>query len=91
MILSPNPRGKNSINSQFNQGTTDENNNVKVHTIKILLDSSASASIVRREVQHKLHKILNKIKNKLSTTVETFNSTLLTDLRLKLPETNLIA
>ena len=53
MILSPNPRSKNSINSRINQGTTDENKNSKVRTIKILLDSSASASNVRKHVLHK--------------------------------------
>ena len=35
VILSPNPRGKNSTNSQFNRGITYENKNFKVRTIEI--------------------------------------------------------
>ena len=35
VILSPNPRGKNSTNSQINPGTSNENKNFKVRTIKI--------------------------------------------------------
>ena len=34
-ILPPNPRGKNSTNSQINPGTSDENKNSKALTIKI--------------------------------------------------------
>ena len=34
-ISPPNPRGKNSTNSKINPGTLDENQNFKVHTIKI--------------------------------------------------------
>ena len=47
IILPPNQSGKNSTNAQNNMGTTDENKNSKVRTIKILLDSGASASIIR--------------------------------------------
>ena len=50
VILPPNLRGKISTNSQIHQGTLDKNENSKVRTIKILLDSAASASIVRTEV-----------------------------------------
>ena len=42
-ILSLNPCSKISTKSQINPGTTDENKNSKVRTIKILLDSGASA------------------------------------------------
>ena len=48
-ILPPNPCSKNSKNSQISQETTDKNKNSKVHTIKILLDSSDSASIVCKD------------------------------------------
>ena len=58
IVLSPNPRGKNSINSQINPITKDENKNSKVYTIKILLDSGASASIERKGAQYKRHRIL---------------------------------
>ena len=61
IILSPNPRGKNTTNSQINPTTTDENKNSKVRTIIILLDSGASASIVRKEVLYECQKFL-KIK-----------------------------
>ena len=46
VILPLNPLGKISTNSQKKPVTLDENRNFKVYTIKILLDSSASASIV---------------------------------------------
>ena len=55
VILSPNPRGKYSINSQISLGPLDENNNFKVCTIKILLDSGASSSIVHKDVLYKSH------------------------------------
>ena len=38
VILTPNPRVKNSTNSQINLRTLNENKNSKVCTIKILLD-----------------------------------------------------
>ena len=38
----------------------DENQNAKVCTIKILLDSNAKASIVRKDVLHERHKILKQ-------------------------------
>ena len=50
VILPLNLRGKISTNSQNNPGTLDEKRNSKEHTIKILLDSGASASIVRKDV-----------------------------------------
>ena len=50
VILHTNPRGKIQINSQINPATLDENKIVKRHTIKILLDSVASASTARKDV-----------------------------------------
>ena len=47
VILSPKLCGKNSTNSQNKMKTLDENKSSKARTIKILLDSGASASIVR--------------------------------------------
>ena len=47
VILPPKPSGNNTTNSQINPGTLNENKNSKAHTIKISLDSGASASIVR--------------------------------------------
>ena len=49
-IKSPILRGTNTTNSQMNPGTSYENRNSKVHTIKILLDCGVSASIVRKDV-----------------------------------------
>ena len=46
IILPPNSRGKNPTNSQISPGPTDKIWNSKGHTIKILLDRDASASIV---------------------------------------------
>ena len=83
-ILPPNPCGKNSTNSQKNPGTTDDNKNSKVHTIKILLDSGASASIVRKDVLYERHRIHKDKKNKWSTMAETFNTTFVTEIILKL-------
>ena len=88
IISSPKPRGKNSTNSQINPGSSDENKNSKVRTIKILLDSGASASIVRKDVLHVRHKILKDKKNKWSTMAGTFNTTSVTEIILKLPELN---
>ena len=45
IILPPNLRSKTSTNYQIYPGTMDKNKNSKVRTIKILLDSSAGASI----------------------------------------------
>ena len=50
VILPQDPQRKISTNSQINPGTSDENLISKVCTIKILLDSSASASIVDKDV-----------------------------------------
>ena len=88
IILSSNPRGKNSTNSQINPGTLDENKNSKVRTIKILLDSGANASIVRKDVLHMHHKILKDKINKWSTMAGTFNTSFVTEIILKLPELN---
>ena len=67
VILPLNPRGKNLTNSQINPGTLDENKNSKVCAIRILLDSGASASIVRKDILHERHKMLKDKKNKWST------------------------
>ena len=49
IILSPNPRSKNSTNSQVNLGTTGNNKNPKVCNIKkILLDSVANKRRTRK-------------------------------------------
>ena len=50
LILPSNPRGKNSTNFQISPVTSDENKYSNVRTIKILLDSGASASIVRKDI-----------------------------------------
>ena len=60
IVLPPYPCGKNPMHSQINPGTEDENKISKVHAIKILLDSGASASIVRKDVLHKRHRIQKK-------------------------------
>ena len=52
-ILPPKLHGDISTNSQIIPVNLDENKNPKVRTIKILLDSSSSASIVLRDVLHK--------------------------------------
>ena len=62
----------------------DENKNSKVRTIKIILDSGASASIVRKDVFYECHRILKDKKNKWSTTAGTFNTTFTTEMILKL-------
>ena len=58
IILPSKLRGKISTNSQINPITSDKNRNYKVRIINILLDSSATASIVRKDVLYKCHKIL---------------------------------
>ena len=58
VILPPRLHGKILTNSQINPATSDENKYSKVHTIKILLDSGASASIVRKDALYERHKIL---------------------------------
>ena len=58
VTLLSNPRGKNSTNSQINLGTTDENKNSKVLSIKISLSSGNSASIARKDILHKRHQIV---------------------------------
>ena len=74
-VISPlNPRGKNSANSQISSGTSDKNRNSKVHTIKIFLDSGASALIIRKDVFYERHKIFKDKKNKWSTMAGTFNT-----------------
>ena len=88
VILPPKLLGKNSTNSQNKSGTSYEIRNVKVCAIKILLDSGASASIVRKNVVYERHKILKDKKNKRSTMTGTFNTTFVTEIILKLPELN---
>ena len=60
---------------QINPGTTDENENFKVRTITILLDSGASALITHKEILQKRHKILKDKKNKWSNMAGTFITT----------------
>ena len=59
-ILSSNPRGKTFTNSQISPQTMDENKNYKVFTIKILLDSGASTSIICKDVLHERRRILKQ-------------------------------
>ena len=61
IILSQNPRGNISTNSQISQGTTDENHNSKVYATKILC---ASASILRKDVLRYRQRIL-KVRKKI--------------------------
>ena len=68
---------KNLTNNHMNLGTTDENKNSKVHTIKILLDSGDISSIVCKGVLYKSHKHLKDKKNEWSTIAGTFNTILL--------------
>ena len=65
MIATLNPPLEKSTNSQIKPGTTYANS--KVSTIKISLDSGASASTVRRDVLQERHKILKEKKTKWST------------------------
>ena len=86
VMLSPNSRGKNSTNSQDKPGFLDEHRNSKVQTIKILLDSGASASIVRKDIlffRHRIHKDKNYI---WSNMAGTFNATFVTEIILKMPK-----
>ena len=73
---------------QISPGPTDKNKNSKICIIKILLDNSASASILCREVLYKRHRILKDNKNKWSTMTGSFQTTFVTDIILKLPELN---
>ena len=84
----PNPRGKISTNSQIHPGTSDENNNSKVRTIKILLDSDASILIVPKYILYERQRIIKDKKNKWSTMAGTFKTTFVTKIILKLPELN---
>ena len=88
VILPPNSRDKNPTKSKINPGTTDNFKNSKVHSIKILLDSGASASILRKDVLFKRHKIFKDKKNKWSTVAGTSHTTFVTEIILKLPELN---
>ena len=88
VILPPNPRDKYSTNSQMNPGYLKEDNNSKVRTINILLDSGASASIVRKDVIYECHRIIKDKPNKWSTMAGTFNTTIVTGIILKVPELN---
>ena len=88
VILPPKLCGKISTISQNNPVTSDENKNSKVCTFKILLDSGASASIVRKDMLCERHKILKDKKNKWSTMAKNFNTSFVTQIILKLPELN---
>ena len=66
-----------------------ENKNAKVHTIEILLDSGASVSIVlNKDVLHERHQILKDKKYKWWTMARTFNTSFVTEIIFKLPESN---
>ena len=80
VILPLNPQIKNSITSQINPGTSGDNKNSIVQTIKILLDSGASASIVHRDVLYECHRLLKDKKNKWSTMAGTFITTFVTEI-----------
>ena len=88
VILTLNPRGKNATNSHTKARTMNKNKNSKVCTIKILLDSHASASIVNKDVLYKRHKILRDKRNKWSTMAGTSNTTFVQETISKLPELN---
>ena len=88
VILPLKLRSKISTNSQIILVTLDENRNSKVHNIKILLDSSVSASIISKDALYERHKILKDKKNKWSTMAETFNTIFVTEIILKLPKLN---
>ena len=88
VILPPKTCSKISTISQTNPVTLDENQNSKVHTIKILLYCSASALIVGIDVLYKQHKILKDKENKWSTVAGTNNTTFVTEIILKLPALN---
>ena len=64
---------------------SDKNENSKVLAIKIILDSGARESIVRKDVLYERHKIVKDKKNKWLTMTGTFNTT---KIILKLPELN---
>ena len=68
-------------NSQSNPGTLEENNDFQVHTIKILLDSGTSASIVRKDVLYKRHRNFKKKKNKWSTMAGNFGTTFIAEIK----------
>ena len=87
-ILPPNPCSKISTNSQINPVISDENKKSKVHAIKILFDSGASASKAHKDILYKHHKILIDKKYKWSTMAGTFNAAFVTKIILKLPELN---
>ena len=84
IIFSLNLHSKHSIISQINPGTLDKNKNSKARTIKMLLDSGASASIIHIE----RHLIMYDKKNKWSTMVRNFNKTFVMKLKLKTPKLN---
>ena len=60
IILSPNPRGQNSKNSQINLETTNKNKNSNVFTIIISLESDTIASIASKDVLQEYHRILTE-------------------------------
>ena len=64
--------------------TSNENWNSKVHTIKILLDCGAIASIIRKDMLYERHKTLKEKKNQWSTMAGTFNTTFVTEIISKL-------
>ena len=88
IMLPLNLRSKNAKKSQMNSGTTGGNKNSKVHTVKILLDSGTSTSIVRKDVLHERHKIHKDERNIWSNMARTFNTNFVAEIILKLSELN---
>ena len=76
LILHPKLRGKISTNSQINPITLDENRKSQVRTIKILVENSAYASIIRKDVFTNVREFLKikKIKSQLSQGILTLFS-----------------
>ena len=75
-------------NTQNNPGNVYENEISTIHTIKILFESGASASIVCKDVLYEHYGILKDKKNRWSTIAGTLNTTFVTEIKLKLPKLN---
>ena len=80
------PRRENSTNSHINPGTTDKNRNSKTNNIKIMSNSSASVATVCTCILHKNAELSKK--NKQNTMAETFNTTFIVKIKLKLLKLN---
>ena len=77
---------KNPAKIQNNFGNSNKNS--KVCTIKILLDSGASASIVCKDVLSKRHKIHKNKRSKWSNMAGMFNTSYMINLEQKLSKLN---